>query len=297
MTVTKPIPRRKPWLAGLLSGILPGLGQLYNGQVKKALLLGLLTSVFMIVTAGLMYGPFPPLYILLLVPFLTLSIYVVSIGDAMRVARRLGEGYELRPFNKWYVYLGFVVFSIIVYAYVDEPVKEHIRQQHLQAFKIPAGSMMPTLLIGDHILVEKSAYKNGTTPQRGDIIVFEFPEDKTKDFIKRVIGLPGDTIEVQTKIVYVNGTPLDDTAYTQRIDLGIIDGTINPRDNFGPVTVPTNSYFVLGDNRDQSLDSRFWGFVDVSKIKGKGTIIYWSWSGSGNWNEWIRWDRIGRRIQ
>ena len=252
----------------------------------------------MILFASLViYGPFPFLYNLLLALFLAVSIYAMSIQDAMRAAKRLGEGYELTPLNKWYVYLGFVMFIIIVSEFVDEPVKAHIREQYLQAFKIPNGSMMPTLLIGDHILVEKSSYKNGKTPQRGDIIVFEFPEDATKTFIKRVIGLQGDSIEVRSKIVYVNGTPLDDTAYSQRIDPGIIDGKINPRDNFGPVTVPTNSYFVLGDNRDQSLDSRFFGFVDASKIKGKSTIIYWSWSGTGSWNEWIRWDRIAQRLQ
>ncbi|MDH5669716.1 MAG: signal peptidase I [Nitrospira sp.] len=243
------------------------------------------------------YGPLPPLYNLLLWLFLSLSLYVLIILDAIRAAKRFGEGYEVRLCNTWYGYGGFVLLVIMACAFVEEPVKDHIRQHHVQAFKIPSRSMMPTLLSGDHIFVEKSTYKNGTTPQRGDIIVFEFPEDETKDFVKRVIGIPGDTIEVRAKTVHVNGSPLDDTAYTQRIDSGIIDGTINSRDYYGPVTVPRASYFVLGDNRDQSLDSRFFGFVDASKIKGKCTIIYWSWSGIGNWNEWVRWDRIGQRIQ
>ncbi|MDH5640043.1 MAG: signal peptidase I [Nitrospira sp.] len=296
MIITKA--RRKPWLAGLLSGALPGLGQLYNGQVQKALVLGLLTSVPAIFFAGLMkYGPLPLQYNLFLWVFLSLLLYVLIILDAIRAAKCFGDAYEVRPCNTWYVYVGFVLLAIIASEFIGEPVTDHIRQHHFQAFKIPSGSMMPTLLSGDHIFVEKSLYKNGTTPQRGDIIVFEFPEDKTKDFIKRVIGIPGDTIEIRTKIVYVNGSLLDDTAYTQRIDPGIIDGTINSRDYYGPVTVPRTSYFVLGDNRDQSLDSRFFGFVDVSKIKGKGTIIYWSWSGIGNWNEWVRWDRMGQRIQ
>ena len=296
MTITKA--RRKPWLAGLLSGTLPGLGQLYNGQVKKALLLGLLTSASTIFFAGLViYGPFPLLYNLLLVLFLSLSIYVMIIRDAIRAAKRLGEGYELRPFNKWYGYLGFVIFAIIVNEFVDGPVKDHIRQQHVQAFKIPAGSMMPTLLIGDHILVEKSTYKHGKTPQRGDIIVFPFPEDESKDFVKRIVGLPGDTVQIRNKVVFVSGEQLDDKAFTQHIDPGIIDGTINPRDNFGPVTVPEGAYFVMGDNRDQSLDSRFWGYVRAEKILGKVFIIYWSWSGTGSWNEWVRWNRIGQRLQ
>jgi len=197
-----------------------------------------------------------------------------------------------------------------------------IRVFVVQAFKIPSGSMIPTLLIGDHILVSKLAYgfqlpkdcefqvsfppvtcfsstivMNFDPPQRGDIIVFRYPEDENKDFIKRVIGLPGDTIQIQNKKVMVNGQPLMDEAFTQRIDPGIIDGRINPRDNLGPLTVPPDSYFVMGDNRDQSLDSRFWGFVRMEKIKGRAFLVYWSWNGQGSWTNWIRWERIGKLIE
>lgn len=196
-----------------------------------------------------------------------------------------------------------------------------IRVFVVQAFKIPSGSMIPTLLVGDHILVSKLAYGlqwpqdcrfrisfppvtcytsrlllRFGEPQRGDIIVFRYPEDEDKDFIKRIVGVPGDTIELRNKVVYVNGVPLPDKGYTQRVDPGIIDGAINPRDNFGPVTVPENSYFVMGDNRDQSLDSRFWGYVTADKIKGKAFRIYWSWSGQGHWTKWVRWDRFGKAI-
>ena len=197
-----------------------------------------------------------------------------------------------------------------------------IRVFVVQAFKIPSGSMIPTLLIGDHILVSKlsyglqwptnckfqmalppvNCYASQTfiefgKPQRGDIIVFRFPEDEEKDFIKRIVGVPGDTVQIRNKVVLVNGVRLDDKAFTQRIDPGIIDGTINPRDNFGPVTVPDGAYFVMGDNRDQSLDSRFWGFVREEKIRGKAFRIYWSWSGQGKWTDWVRWERFGKAIQ
>ncbi len=197
-----------------------------------------------------------------------------------------------------------------------------IRVFVVQAFKIPSGSMIPTLQIGDHILVSKLSYGlqwptdckllwsfppvncyTSTTviifgqPERGDIIVFRFPEDEEKDFIKRIVGLPGDTIQLRNKVVLVNGHPLDDKAFTQRIDPGVIDSSINPRDNFGPVTVPEGSYFVMGDNRDQSLDSRFWGYVREEKIRGKAFRIYWSWNGQGNWTEWVRWERFGKAIQ
>ncbi len=197
-----------------------------------------------------------------------------------------------------------------------------IRVFVVQAFKIPSGSMIPTLLIGDHILVSKLAYglqwpsdcefkvsfppatcyRSETLvefeePQRGDVIVFRFPEDEDKDFIKRIVGKPGDKIEIQNKAVYVNDQPLNDAEFTQRIDPGIVDGSINTRDNFGPVTVPDESYFVMGDNRDQSLDSRFWGFVRRDKIRGRAFRIYWSWNGKGSWSEWVRWDRLGKAIE
>jgi signal peptidase I len=184
-----------------------------------------------------------------------------------------------------------------------------IRTWAFQAFKIPSGSMKPTLLIGDHLLVSKSAYGvklpfNGRVliplgqPKRGEIIVFRFPEDKDKDFIKRVIGLPGDVLEVRNKIVYINGLPLDDPwpHYSDRI---VLPPGIQPRDNFGPVTVPADSYFVMGDNRDQSYDSRFWfggkgGFVPKEDILGKAMIIYWSW---GDDTFGVRWSRLLQIIE
>ena len=197
-----------------------------------------------------------------------------------------------------------------------------IRVFVVQAFKIPSGSMIPTLLIGDHILVSKLAYgfqlpkdcefqvafppvtcysstmvMDLDSPQRGDVIVFRYPEDENKDFIKRVIGTPGDVIEIHNKIILVNGELFLDKDFTQRVDPGIIDGRINPRDNVGPLTVPPDSYFVMGDNRDQSLDSRFWGFVKMNKIKGRAFLVYWSWNGQGSWTDWIRWNRIGKSIE
>lgn len=173
----------------------------------------------------------------------------------------------------------------------------------VQAFKIPSGSMIPTLKIGDHILVNKFIY--GTKipftdriifslkkPERGDIIVFKFPEDEKKDFIKRVIGLPGDVIEIKDKRVYVNGTFIEES-YAAHTDTIVYPTGIQPRDNIGPVVVPQDSYFVMGDNRDFSLDSRYWGFVKLNKIKGKAFVIYWSWDGE---DQWVRWGRIGMLI-
>jgi signal peptidase I len=164
-----------------------------------------------------------------------------------------------------------------------------IRAFVVQAFKIPSGSMEPTLLVGDHILVNKFIYGikipylQATLipicdPGPGDIIVFIYPEDKSKDFIKRVIGIPGDKIQMQGKQVLVNGIPFDDK-------YGFYDEkTGGSSRSFGPVVVPKDHYFVMGDNRDHSLDSRFWGFVPSTAIKGKAFIIYWSWP---NWQRFL----------
>jgi signal peptidase I len=179
-----------------------------------------------------------------------------------------------------------------------------IRTFVIQAFKIPSGSMKETLLIGDHILVNKFIYGIKIpftqktiipikTPKSGDIVVFEFPEDPEKDFIKRVIGVAGDVVEVHDKKVYVNHKLLnhDHGIYT---DPYSFPASVQPRDNFGPVRVPPNSFFVMGDNRDQSYDSRFWGFVSLKAVKGKALIIYWSWD---KINFGVRWKRIGHILE
>lgn len=162
-----------------------------------------------------------------------------------------------------------------------------IRTFIIQAFKIPSGSMLPTLQIGDHLLVSKFIYGiklpfNGKTlvpfksPEQGDVVVFKYPKDRSIDYIKRVIGVPGDTIEIKNKKVFINSSPIDDPhAFFQTNS--IFRATHSPRDNFSAVTVPEGKVFVMGDNRDNSHDSRFWGFVDQKDILGKAFIIYWSW--------------------
>jgi signal peptidase I len=183
-----------------------------------------------------------------------------------------------------------------------------IRAFVVQAFKIPSGSMKETLKIGDHILVNKFLYGvrlpftditliPGKKPQREDIIVFKYPEDPSKDFIKRVIGLPGDVIQIRDKQLYINHK-LFRRDYAIHTDNRLNPGYMGPRDNFGPVTVPEGKLFVMGDNRDYSADSRFWGFVDMDSIKGKAFIIYWSWNKNNEDSilDYVRWHRIGKLI-
>ena len=168
-----------------------------------------------------------------------------------------------------------------------------IRTFVVQAFKIPTGSMEENLLIGDHLLVNKFIFGPTRTPlervllpigtiRRGNVIVFKYPEEPERDFIKRVIGLPGETVEVRDKKVYINGQPLDEP-YVHFLQPTSADSAFHEvtsfdvRERYGPVTVPPNQYFVMGDNRDNSQDSRYWGFMSRDLVKGKALVIYWSY--------------------
>ena len=168
-----------------------------------------------------------------------------------------------------------------------------VRTFVVQAFKIPTGSMEENLLIGDHLLVNKfvfAATNAGAerallpvaTIRRRDVIVFKYPEEPDRDFIKRVIGLPGETVELKDKKVYINGKPLDEP-YVHFLQPPAAESefhevtSFDVRERYGPVTVPPNQYFVMGDNRDNSQDSRYWGFLPRDYVKGKALVIYWSY--------------------
>jgi signal peptidase I len=192
-----------------------------------------------------------------------------------------------KPFRKSTVreYFESIVIAVILALF--------IRTFVVQAFKIPTGSMENNLLIGDHLLVNKfvfgptaSALERKLLPigtiKRGDVIVFKYPEEPTRDFIKRVIGLPGDTVELRDKKVSINGTPLDEP-YVHFIEPPGANSefrevtSFDVRERYGPVTVPPNQYFVMGDNRDNSQDSRYWGFLPRDYVKGRALVIYWSY--------------------
>ncbi|MDY6854888.1 MAG: signal peptidase I [Thermodesulfobacteriota bacterium] len=175
-----------------------------------------------------------------------------------------------------------------------------IRAFVIQAFKIPSGSMKPTLKVGDHILVNKFIYGIAIPfthkkilpfkkPQKGDIIVFICPVDRKKDYIKRVVGIEGDKLEIVDKKLYINGL-LFDIPNAVNSDERIFPKNTQPRDNYGPMIIPEDSLFVMGDNRDESYDSRYWGLVHLKEVKGKAFIIYWSWD---KFKQRPRWKRIG----
>jgi signal peptidase I len=198
-----------------------------------------------------------------------------------------------------------------------------IREFFVQAFKIPSGSMKQTLLVGDHILVNKLKYgvKIPFTdhylfrlqdPQRGDIVVFKYPKEPDRDFIKRVVAIPGDVVEVRHKVLYVNGEP-QAAPYAQYTDPNEKSPLSGHRDFFGPITLRPDQYFVMGDNRDNSSDSRMWGELDRKMIRGAAFMIYFSWDSSlrRNWgflrsvpglnflcrDGGVRWDRWGQIIE
>ena len=186
-----------------------------------------------------------------------------------------------------------------------------VRTFVVQAFKIPSGSMLPTLQIGDHLLVNKFSYGVrlpviGTSlvhrqgPVRGDVVVFRYPRDRSLDYIKRVVAVGGDTLEVRDKQLFVNGQQVVNP-HAHFASPDILSATTGPRDNFGPVTVPEGKIFVMGDNRDNSYDSRFWGFVDLRDVLGKAWIIYWSWDVDKPLFSFsrfasIRWGRLGHIV-
>ena len=207
------------------------------------------------------------------------------------------ETMERKKFIK--EYLEPIVIAVLIALF--------IRTFIIQAFKIPSSSMEPTLLVGDHILVSKFIYGikipftdtrlfQLNKPKRGDVVVFIFPKDPSKDFIKRVIGVGGEKVEIIRNKIYINDKLIDDPwgYFSERSDW---TRYLQPMERYGPKIIPKDSLFVLGDNRDNSQDSRFWDFVNVNAVKGKAIIIYFSWNGSTeNLLNKIRWGRFGKLI-
>ena len=194
--------------------------------------------------------------------------------------------------------------SLVLAAIIALSVKSLV----FAAYTVPSGSMEPTLLVGDYLIANRLSYvmKVPLTdivfltlgePERGDIIIFRYPEDRSKDFVKRVIAKPGDVVEIRDKALFVNKERVNDTV-AHFSDHRFIPGFLAPRDNFGPVPVPKDSYFVMGDNRDNSYDSRFWGFLKKDDLVGKAEIIYFSRDAkAADPLRYVRWQRIGRLVR
>ena len=182
-----------------------------------------------------------------------------------------------------------------------------VRTWVFQAFKIPTGSMEPNLLVGDHLIVNKMVFAPAVTGlerailpgrpmRRGDIIVFKYPKEPERDFIKRVIGLPGDRLELRHKKMYINGEPVDEpfAHFLTPVPPADAPRSDDVRDDYGPVTVPANQYFMMGDNRDNSEDSRYWGFLPAGYVKGQALFIYFA---AGESLGDVRWSRLLNRVR
>jgi len=273
--MTMRIKKRKPIIAALLSSTVPGLGQAYNGQIIKGGIFFLATFLllFFLSLTGLQFQFYGMIALILLVLFFWMFI----TGEAFFAAVKIKET-TLKQYNKWYIYLllALLAFGIDIIT-TDFFVNKVLS---IQSYKFVTKSMQPTLLKGDYIMVNLKYFKTKDL-QRGDLVIFKYPKEPSKDFLKRVIAMEGDKLEIKNKQVYINDKPitedykihLDSMVISKKDDSPYYDSM---RDNFGPEHVPSDHCFVLGDNRDRSLDSRYWGYLPLHNIKGKAAYVYWS---------------------
>jgi signal peptidase I len=282
MTAQKTAPR-KPWLAGLLQLITPGLGNLYSGRPRRALILFVILRILsfgslitLLWLSGLMS------IVIFLLFALVVTVFVVA--DGVRCAKAADPAYRLASYNRWYVY----VLLVIGIAIVDGTVVTNlVTSRFIQAFNTPTPSMQPTILRGDRIIVDKIVY-SFSPPVRGDLVVYHPPDVPSATYVKRIVGLPGESIEIRNRTVLINGKEIVER-YAQFAS--------NPSgldDSFGPTVIPPDSYFVLGDNRNNSIDSRTTGAVERTQVLGKVRTVYFSLDPD---NGTIRWNRIGKELE
>jgi len=252
--------KRRLIVAFLLSFGFPGLGQIYNGQLRKGIfyLVGFLLAC--IIFSFLLFKFYGLIFYLIIILGFFLFILIDSLLGAIKL-----KAIALKSYNKWYIYLIiFLLSSVVIRPLLGWTIRNNI----VRAYKTPASSMEPTLLVGDCLVADTKIYKS-EKPKRGDIIIFEFPKDPSKDFIKRVIATEGEKVEIIRNKIYINDQLMDDPwGHFRRPRSSIED--------YPPVKVPPDCLFVMGDNRDNSQDSRFWGFVNIKKVKGKALYLYWA---------------------
>lgn len=302
---------RKSWLAGLLAFICPGLGHAYCGRPWTAIAVHYAPAAFGLLALSVAVVADTALLATMIASILVgFVIWVVQLVWAVRLARRLGETFRLRRYNHVLVYIAmFLGFYVVDVSNITKAVV-------VEAFKIPTAAMMPTFEIGDQIFVTKLG-ERASAPERGDIVVFETPIPPYEAYIKRVVGLPGEEIEVREGVICINGTAIErkeagtatfwdrdmGTGHwysfeakvfeesfgdrTARVLVDLDDSQAAP--NFGATTVPDRHYFVMGDNRDHSYDSRAWGPVPAENVVGTAHSIWWSWGKDG-----FRSNRLGR---
>jgi len=264
--------KTRPVIALLLSLITSGLGQVYNGKLKRGILFFLIIEFLFIsiyVSSGLRFK-FNGLILFFAFDFIFLGFYIYVLLDAFRGINPLRVTVR-KPYHRWYFYVAISAVAILLNEFILTPILPDIK--NFKSYWISSKGMAPALVVGDRLVADRKIYKKDK-PKRGDVIIFEYPEDPSKDFLKRVIGLEGEKVEIVNNKVYIDDKLIDDP-------WGYFESSEETKYlkefwNFGPVVVPKDSLFVLGDSRQSSLDSRIFGFVDPTKVKGKALYIYWA---------------------
>jgi signal peptidase I len=291
--------RRSPWTAAFLSLIMPGLGQVYTGALAQGLVWMFLCGSFSV--TGLLLVSFPSAYSWTLgcvAELSSLVIWLAAAVDSRRLALRCKPDYELKDYNRWYAYVlllflgtgGLLAYALDVRVYLIQP------------FIIPTASMYPTIHPKDRVIAVKNAYQT-VDPRRGDLVLLLNPDDRRMYFIKRVVALAGDTVEIKSGNLYVNGVELPrepigpatissgKTTSTGEVFYEINNGAKyrifisqeKPAADFGPITVPKYDCFVMIDNRNDSIDSRYFGPIAVTSLKGRFQYRYWPITGGAHW--------------
>jgi signal peptidase I len=277
---------RRWWLAALFSVFVPSLAQVYNGQPRKAAWFVVLTFAVLAAFA-ILANTIPFMVAMVATLVAALVVWPWALVDGIAQAKRQGTSYELRRYNRVIVYAGYVLVLMIG----SEVVKAVIKEHHVQAFRIPSRSMSPTLLPGDYVFVDKRA--SARSPARGDIAVFQYPRDPRLQYLDRVVGQGGETLELHDKTLLIGGEPVAEP-FAVHLDSDVRPAGYDPRDNLGPTTIPEGAYFVMGDNRDNSNDSRFWGPLEGRHVIGRVRGIYFSWDPE---KKAVRWERIGKLVK
>lgn len=294
----KPKSPRRPWIAAGLTFITPGLGHVYVGRPYRGFVALAGLSLASIVWVATTMWISSPTYRLVTFAVLLILFFAV-IADAIRLARRSPPGYTLRPYNRAWIYIAvFLAMSLVIQPILSGWISDIIGR----AYVTPGNSMSPALVRGDHVMV---APYSGSDVSRGDIVAWQ---NETGTFMQRVVGMPGDTLEMRGKNLYLGGIAFDEPYVShldfeedpadpimgwQRAHLVTPADDYEPsRDNWGPIVVPDGYFFLLGDNRDQSLDGRYLGFVPRSAITGRPVWIYFSRDPQSG----IRFYRMGRDV-
>jgi signal peptidase I len=291
--------RRLPWTAATLSLIMPGLGHVYVGALARGLVW--MFSWGIVCVVGLVFLSFPAAYswtIGCAAELCGAVIWLAAAVDSRRLALRCKSDYELKDYNRWYVYVLLLLIGTggcLAYAL-------HVRDQLVQPFIIPTATMYPSILPKDRLIAVKNAYQTAD-PQRGDVVLFVYPDDRRIFYIKRVVALAGDTVEIKSGNLYINGAELarepigpatmtsSNTISTGKVfyennngaKYRIFISQEKPAADFGPITVPKYDCFVMGDNRNNSSDSRHFGSIAVTSLKGKFEYRYWPIIGGQHW--------------